>query len=66
MGASQRLTTAFVKAEQNEIPFTNKEKFVIFSDLHRGKNDWGDDFAHNQLLFFHALTSYYEDGFIYI
>lgn len=66
MGASQRLTRAFVKAEQNEIPFTNNDKFVIFSDLHRGKNDWGDDFAHNQLLFFHALTSYYEDGFIYI
>lgn len=66
MGATQRLTKAFVKAEKNEIPFTNKDKFVIFSDLHRGKNDWGDDFAHNQLLFFHALTSYYEDGFIYI
>ncbi len=66
MGASQRLTKAFEKAKQNEIVFTNDDKFVIFSDSHRGKNDWGDDFAHNQLLFFHALTSYYEDGFVYI
>lgn len=66
MGASSRLTKAFVKAEQTEILFTNNDKFVIFSDAHRGKNDWGDDFAHNQLLFFHALTSYYEDGFVYI
>lgn len=66
MSASTRLTKAFEKAELNEIPFTNRDKFVIFSDSHRGKNDWGDDFAHNQLLFFHALTSYYEDGFVYI
>lgn len=66
MGASRRLTKAFEKAEKNEILFTNQDKFIIFSDQHRGKNDWGDDFAHNQLLFFHALTSYYEDGFTYI
>ncbi len=66
MGASRRLTRAFEKAEQNEIVFNNSDKFIIFSDQHRGTNDWGDDFAHNQMLFFHALTSYYEDGFVYI
>lgn len=66
MGASERLTRAFEKAEKNEIIFTNEDKFILFSDQHRGKNDWGDDFAKNQLLFFHALTSYYEDGFTYI
>lgn len=66
MGAIERLTRAFERAEGNEIVFSDADKFVIFSDLHRGKNDWGDDFAHNQLLFFHALTSYYEDGFTYI
>jgi predicted phosphodiesterase len=66
MGAAERMTLAFEKALENEIEFTNEDKFIIFSDSHRGKNDWGDDFAHNQLLFFHALTSYLEDGFTFI
>ncbi|HKJ27079.1 MAG TPA: metallophosphoesterase, partial [Anaerolineales bacterium] len=56
----------FQRALQNPIHFSNQDKFIILSDQHRGTNDWGDDFAHNQLLFFHALTSYYEDGFTYI
>lgn len=66
MGANERLTRAFQNAQRNEILFSDRDKFIIFSDSHRGKNDLGDDFAHNQLLFFYALTSYYEDGFTYI
>ena len=66
MGASERLTRVFTRAEKNQITFTNEDKFIIFSDQHRGKNDWGDDFAHNQLLFYHALNTYYEDGWTYI
>ena len=66
MSASTRLTKAFERALENPIRFNNQDKFIIFSDTHRGTNDWGDDFAHNQLLFFHALMSYYEDGFTYI
>jgi predicted phosphodiesterase len=46
-----------------EIPFDNKDKFILFSDLHRGVNDWSDDFAHNESLYFHALGQYLEDGF---
>ena len=66
MSASDRLSRVFARAEKNQITFTNQDKFIIFSDVHRGKNDWGDDFAHNQLLFFHALNAYYEDGWTYI
>lgn len=66
MSASSRLTRAFKRALEHSIKFNNQDKFIIFSDTHRGTNDLGDDFAHNQLLFFHALTSYYEDGFTYI
>lgn len=66
MTADARLTRAYQRALAHPIHFNNQDKFIIFSDQHRGTNDWGDDFAHNQLLFFHALTSYYEDGFTYI
>jgi predicted phosphodiesterase len=66
MGASTRLSRVFDRARQDEITFTDQDKFIIFSDQHRGKNDWGDDFAHNQFLFFHALNTYYQDGWTYI
>lgn len=66
MKGERALNKAFDKAAENEIIFTNADKIVIFSDLHRGTNDWGDDFAHNQLIFFHALRSYKEQGFTYI
>jgi predicted phosphodiesterase len=66
MKGEKALNKAFMKAAENEIEFTNADKFIIFSDLHRGTNDWGDDFAHNQLIYFHALRSYYEQGFTYI
>jgi len=48
------------------IEFDDQSKFVLFSDLHRGINDWSDDFAHNQNLFFYALRDYFEKGFTYI
>jgi len=48
------------------VPFGDDDKLVFFSDCHRGDNSWADDFAHNQLLFFHALKHYYERGFTYV
>jgi UDP-2,3-diacylglucosamine pyrophosphatase LpxH len=64
MPASARITKAY--DHSHRMKFSNEDKFIIFSDVHRGKNNWGDDFAHNQLLYFHAMTSYLEDGFTYI
>ena len=49
-----------------EIPFTEYTKFVIMSDCHRGDGSYADDFAHNQNLFFAALTQYYHHKYTYI
>ena len=48
------------------IEFDDSSKFILFSDVHRGVNDWSDDFAQNQLLFFHALTHYLSENYTYI
>ena len=48
------------------ITFKDTDKFILFSDLHRGVNDWSDDFAHNQLLYFFALRYYFNEGYTYI
>ncbi|MBN2006114.1 MAG: metallophosphoesterase family protein [Anaerolineae bacterium] len=64
MSVASRLTQALSKA--HTIFFDDSSKFVLFSDCHRGDNSWADDFAHNQMLFFHALRYYFEAGFTYI
>ncbi|MGD2157784.1 MAG: hypothetical protein PVG32_13000 [Anaerolineales bacterium] len=64
MSTSTRLTEVLKSAL--EIPFDDTSKYILFSDCHRGDNSWADDFAHNQSLFFHALTYYLEQGFTYI
>lgn len=45
---------------------TADTKFVIFSDLHRGRGDWADDFMHNSLIFANALDFYFSRGYTYI
>ena len=64
MNTSERLAQVFKSAK--EIPFGDTSKLIVLSDCHRGDNSWADDFAHNQHLFFHALTHYYNEGFTYI
>src|SRR5215218_9843463 len=63
---AQRLSDVFEQARANPIPFDDSSKFILFSDCHRGDNGWADDFAHNQVLFFRALDSYFAEGFTYI
>ena len=48
------------------IKFNVDSKFIIFGDCHRGENTWADDFANNQMLFFHALNHYDDKKFTYI
>jgi len=48
------------------VPFDESSKFILFSDCHRGDNSWADDFAHNENIFYHALSRYYRDGYTYI
>jgi UDP-2,3-diacylglucosamine pyrophosphatase LpxH len=64
MSVTNRLAEVFKSSE--EIHFNNSQKFILFSDCHRGDNSWEDDFAPNQNIFFHAINSYYEGGFTYI
>jgi UDP-2,3-diacylglucosamine pyrophosphatase LpxH len=63
---SARLTEVLEAARREPIPFDDDSRFIIFSDCHRGDNGWADDFAHNQVLFFHALDHYFAEGFSYI
>ena len=48
------------------IPLDYRSKFIIMSDCHRGIGNWGDNFAHNQNVYFAALSHYYKKGYTYI
>lgn len=58
-----KLTELFSKARR--VALTPESKFVFFSDIHRGTDDWADDFSRNSSIFYHALRWYYEQGFSY-
>src|SRR5262249_753335 len=64
LSTSQRFTDVFRNAES--LPLDEDSKYILFSDCHRGENDWVDDFAPNQNLLFYALTHYFEKGYTYI
>jgi hypothetical protein len=49
------------------IPFdTSTEKFIIFSDQHKGAKNHADDFAICETSYVAALQYYFEQGFFYI
>jgi UDP-2,3-diacylglucosamine pyrophosphatase LpxH len=64
MATQERLTEVFANA--TEIPFDDSDKFILFSDCHRGDNSWADEFTDNHNLFLYALQHYYSKGFTYI
>ncbi len=61
--SKKRLDHAYKNAKV--IPFNDSNKFVLFSDCHRGDNSFADDFANNRNIYFHALKHYYNEGFVY-
>lgn len=61
--AKKRLDRAYKNAKV--IPFDNSDKFILFSDCHRGDNSFADDFANNRNIYYHALKHYYNEGFQY-
>ncbi|RIA08481.1 calcineurin-like phosphoesterase family protein [Flavobacteriaceae bacterium MAR_2010_72] len=63
MSSATRFNRAYKEAKV--IPFSNSDKFIIFSDCHRGDNSFADDFANNRNIYFHALKHYYAEGFQY-
>lgn len=48
------------------IPFNDRSRIVLMSDIHRGDSSWADGFARNETLYQAALDCYYQEGFIYI
>jgi len=64
MSSQTRLTRAYKEAKR--IPFTNQDKFILFSDCHRGDGSFADDFANNRNIYMHALNHYYKENFQYI
>lgn len=48
------------------LPLTNRSKYVLISDCHRGTGTSNDNFLKNQNLYFAALTHYYKFGYTYI
>ena len=64
MQTGKRLDEAYRKALV--VPFDDRDHFIIFSDAHRGDNSAADEFAHNQSIFYHALSYYNAKGYTYI
>ena len=48
------------------IPLDQKNKYILFSDLHKGTNSYADDFKHNMWVYKEALHYYYIHDFTYI
>lgn len=64
MSAFSRLDRAFQNAPL--LPLTDRSRYVLMSDCHRGVGNSPDNFLKNQHLYFAALTHYYRQGFTYI
>lgn len=64
MYTNRRLDECFNQAKI--IEFDESSKYIFFSDIHRGDNSMSDEFAHNQHLYYHALSSYLKEGYTYV
>jgi UDP-2,3-diacylglucosamine pyrophosphatase LpxH len=64
MANHKLLTRIFENAKRVE--FSNHDRLVFFSDVHRGNNSWADEFARNELIYLFALQYYYDDKFTYV
>lgn len=64
MSSQTRLSRAYEQAKR--ISFTKSDKFILFSDCHRGDSSFADDFANNRNIYFHALNNYFKENFQYI
>ena len=48
------------------LSLSDTPKLIVLSDVHRGDGAGSDDFAHNSLIYGHALGWYFKEGFTYI
>lgn len=63
MSSASRLTKTYKNAKI--VPINDCSKIIMFSDCHRGDNSFADDFANNRNIYFHALSHYYDNGYMY-
>ena len=64
MSYYSRLSKSFEGALR--LPLTDRSKYVLISDCHRGAGTSNDNFLKNQNLYFAALQHYYRMGYTYI
>ena len=64
MSVSSRLEHAFRDAPI--LPLTQRSRYILMSDCHRGVGTSSDNFLKNQHLYLAALKHYYQRGFTYI
>lgn len=64
MKTKERLTEAYEGARIVE--FDDADKFIFFSDLHRGDGSSFDEFAKNKMIYVTALSHYLDEGFTYV
>ena len=64
MSFESRINKSFEGALR--LPLTEKSKYVVFSDCHRGCGNAGDNFIKNEFIFLSALEYYYRLNFSYI
>ncbi len=64
MSYYSRLNKSFEGALR--LPLTDRSKYVLISDCHRGTGTSYDNFLKNQNLYFAALQHYYQYGYTYI
>lgn len=43
-----------------------RDKFIVFSDQHKGNKSWADDFKQSEINYVNALEHYYSRGFTFI
>ncbi len=63
MNSQNRLERAYKVAKR--IGFNSQSKIILFSDCHRGDGSFADDFANNRNIYYHALQTYFKEGFTY-
>ena len=64
MSNGKRISTILKNAPR--IDFSDDDRLVFFSDVHRGNNSWADEFARNEMIYSFALQYYYDHQFTYI
>ncbi len=62
----QKLYRETAASPKRVIQFGPDDKFILFSDCHRGDNSWKDDYAPNRNLHLNALRYYLQREFTYI